>query len=242
MLNNPNKDDLIAIAYEIMILVVGLCFLFCSDNSFLINVSASLIATGITLLLNTILVSWRSSKKAELDKWGLTKIYKTRQTKGNETDPLIRKIKYKFDIVAFGLRSLRDRNSKDLEDVLKRGINIRIITMDPESDLIAQREMEEGAGNGHIKKSIEDLIKWAKKLNDEDLGGKILIKGYKCMTLDFYYRMDREIYVGPYWFGIESQQTITFRFEEGKEGFSTYENYFEKLWNSTENFRNLLVD
>lgn len=50
------------------------------------------------------------------------------------------------------------------------------------------------------------------------------------MTLDFYWRVDDEMYIGPYWYGIGSQQTITYKFKKGKKAFELYEEYFEKLW------------
>ncbi len=56
------------------------------------------------------------------------------------------------------------------------------------------------------------------------------------MTLDFYWRMDGELYVGPYLYGMSSQETVTYKFDEGGEGFKIYSDYFEKIWeNSKEN-------
>jgi len=55
------------------------------------------------------------------------------------------------------------------------------------------------------------------------------------MTLDFYWRVDDELYVGPYWYHVGSQQTITYKFTSGKKGFKLYEKYFEDLWNDEEN-------
>lgn len=52
------------------------------------------------------------------------------------------------------------------------------------------------------------------------------------MTLDFYWRIDDQIYIGPYWLGTESQQTITYKFIKGGRGFEVYSDYFEELWNN----------
>ena len=54
------------------------------------------------------------------------------------------------------------------------------------------------------------------------------------MTLDFYWRVDDELYIGPYWYGISSQQTITYKFSEGGKGFNQYTSYFDDLWNDNE--------
>ena len=53
------------------------------------------------------------------------------------------------------------------------------------------------------------------------------------MTLDFYWRMDDELYVGPYLLNIESQQTITYKHLKGDKGFKLYSDYFESLWNNS---------
>ena len=97
--------------------------------------------------------------------------------------------------------------------------------------------MKENETEGQIKHTIEELVKWADDLNAKGYKGRILIKGYDTMTLDFYWRVDDEIYVGPYWYNVSSQQTITYKFEADGQGFDLYEEYFEKLWND-----NVLTD
>ena len=54
------------------------------------------------------------------------------------------------------------------------------------------------------------------------------------MTLDFYWRVDNVLYIGPYWYGVDSQQTITYKFVDGGKGFTQYTEYFESLWESDE--------
>lgn len=107
--------------------------------------------------------------------------------------------------------------------------------MNPESAFVSEREKEENESQGQIKNTITQLIEWAEKLNKKGKNGTIEIKGYNCMTLDFYWRVDNEVYIGPYWQGISSQQTITYKFEEGGLGFQQYTEYFENLWNNPDN-------
>lgn len=129
-------------------------------------------------------------------------------------------------------------HSKKVERLLKKGIDVRMLTMNPAEDnpFLKQRELEEGEPEGQIRKSIEALVTWANKLNAQSSSkGKIIVRGYKCMTLDFYWRVDDEMYIGPYWYGIGSQQTITYKFKKGKRAFELYEDYFEKLWADEEN-------
>ena len=107
--------------------------------------------------------------------------------------------------------------------------------MDPDCEnvFLKQREKEEGKQEGDIRNSINQLVEWADNLNNKNYRGKIVVKGYSSMTLDFYWRVDGEVYIGPYWYGIPSQQTITYKFTDNGKGFSVYTNYFEKLWNDS---------
>ena len=57
------------------------------------------------------------------------------------------------------------------------------------------------------------------------------MKYYDSRTLDFYWRIDDIVYVGPYLPSSESQATITYKFEKDGRDFALYSNYFDELWN-----------
>ena len=95
---------------------------------------------------------------------------------------------------------------------------------------------------GSIKQTIIQMVAWADRLNQQKRKGKIEIKGYNSMTLDFYWRVDNTICIGPYWYGTDSQQTITYKFRDDEKnglGYKQYEEYFEKLWNDADLTREL---
>lgn len=206
-------------------------FYFKSTMNLGISIGCSLIASALVILFQSIFLE--RVKENPLDEWGIEQIFLTRAEMNVESAPFLYKAKYKLDIIAFGLKSLRDSQTEKIENCLKRGVNIRIMTMHPSSPYVSQREKEEECSDGYIKNSIEQLVNWAAILNSKNYKGKIVIKGYNCMTLDFYWRVDDNLYVGPYWYGIQSQPTITYKFATDKKGFSTYEAYFEKLWNDS---------
>jgi len=199
-----------------------------------ISIGCSLIASGLVILLTSLFVERR--QESPLDVWGIKNIYPSRSRMNEDCDVSLRKAKYQVDIIAFGLTSFRTEQEKLTKKLLRNGVSFRIITMNPESPFVAQREKEENSADGQIKNTINSLIAWAEKLNgDNSHKGKIEIKGYSCMTLDFYWRVDDDIYVGPYWLGYLSQQTISYKFT-GKtdQGFTMYSNYFDKIWNNSE--------
>ena len=232
------KYNLKSIIAGLIVLLVGIIFILVdvywqkTTTSLWINIGCSLIASAMVILLTSIFVE--RIKYNPLEKWGITKIYSTRAEKNQDSDKELDKAKYQVDAVAFGLKSFRTKQNKKVETCLKNGVNFRIITMNPESPFVAQREKEENETTNQIKNTIEQLVIWANNLNKKNYKGKIIVKGYSCMTLDFYWRVDNELYVGPYWYGISSQQTMTYKFVEGGDAFKIYADYFEQLWENSD--------
>ena len=235
------KYNLKSIITGLLIIIAGILvvlfdiFYAKTDINLWVSIGCSLLASGIVILVTALLVE---RKKVDyLEDWGLEKIYETRAEKNKDSDPKLDKAKKQVDVVAFGLKSFREKHSKKVEKLLKRGINFRILTMDPGKTniFLNQREKEENETEGQIRNSINKLVSWANQLNSRDYKGRIETKGYKCMTLDFYWRVDDDVYIGPYWYGVGSQQTITYKFNKGKKGFEIYTEYFDKLWDDEEN-------
>lgn len=235
------KYNLKAIITGLVIIIAGLIMILMdifwikTDNSIWISIGCSLLASGIVILAQELLLC--EKRIDPLEGWGLERIYETRAEKSKESDPELDKAKQQLDAIAFGLKSFRSKHTKKVEKILRRGVNVRILTMNPQEDnlFLKQREYEEEETEGQIRNSIEQLVKWADNLNSRKYAGKIEIKGYKCMTLDFYWRVDNDIYVGPYWYHVGSQQTVTYKFHCGGKGFDLYKEYFEELWNDAEN-------
>ena len=103
--------------------------------------------------------------------------------------------------------------------------------MDPDSEFVKQRAKEENEKVNSISDSIRELIKWVNEVRNVSSAGSIEIKVYNAMTLDFYWRIDDLVYVGPYLYGIPSQQTITLKNVSPGRGYTMYTDYFENLWN-----------
>jgi len=204
-------------------------FFWSTEKGFWFNLGCSLLSSGLVILLTAIFVE--RMKFNPLDDWKIAKITATRAEINAECEIELSKVKKQVDIVAFGLQSFRSRHpDKKIIEILKKGVNFRILTMDPEGQFIGARETEENDTN--IKNSINKLIGWADEINKKISNGKILIKGYSAMTLDFYWRCDNTLYVGPYWYNCGSQQTITYKYINGGTGFKTYTDYFENLWDN----------
>lgn len=215
-----------------VLMIVADIFWIKTHSNVWISIGCSLIASGMVIILTALLIERKEYDP--LDEWKLSKIYNTRAERNAEANPKIGQAQYRIDGIVFGLSSFRPMYSDIIEQRLKKGVNIRILTMDPYGKYMCDREREEIAVEGSIKKTIEDLVDWANGLNKKKYKGKIVIKCYSCMTLDYYWRVDNELYIGPYWYGYKSADTITYKFTADGRGFQHYSKYFEKLWEDDE--------
>lgn len=204
-------------------------------ETILMSIGTSVIASILITSLSLFYIYDNESKQEIYDEWGLVSIYRTRSEMNISTEESFKKMIKNYDVIAFGMKSLRDAKGDRFKEKVKRGLKIRILTINPESEFLKQRELEEKRNIGDMRKTIYDLIKWVDKLKElAPDKNNILIKFYNTMPLDHYCKQDDDLYLGPYIYGIESQQTISYQFDCYGKGFEYYSNYFEKIWNDTE--------
>lgn len=191
------RINLKSIIAALVILAVGIflslmdVFYWKSSSSIMLNIGCSFIASSLVALVTVFLVE--REKISPIEEWKIVKIYSTRAERNSEADPNIENARYCIDGIAFGLSTFRTMYGKKIEQCLKKGIQIRLITMDPDGQFISFREEEEKTSSGGIRDTINDMVKWANELNQNSNKGKIVIKCYKSMTLDYYWRVDDEL-------------------------------------------------
>lgn len=194
-----------------------------------ISVGCSILASNIIMFLTSEYML-RSQRRAEIiDRWGVEAIYKTRAEMNNSSNISLSKCKEDIEIVAFGLKSFRETQSDEIERLLAKGVSLKIITANPESKFLEFVDLREDVLPGATKKSIEGLINWVSTLKDKHQLYKVEIRFYDSLPLDFYFKVDDRVYVGPYLKGVSSQQTISYEFTVG-EGYNYWTKYFSKLW------------
>ncbi|MGL5130098.1 MAG: hypothetical protein ACRC7D_18610 [Aeromonas popoffii] len=194
-----------------------------------ISVACSILASNIIMFLTSEYML-RSQRRAEIiDRWGVEAIYRTRSEMNIATNISLSKCKDTVEIVAFGLKSFRETKSDEIEKTLGKGVSIKILTIHPDSKILDLVDEREDLVAGSTRKSIESLISWVAALKDKSQNHDIEIRFYDALPLDFYFKVDERIYVGPYLKGLSSQQTISYEFSRG-EGYAYWSKYFSKLW------------
>lgn len=225
---------------NIIILLVGIICTFLgitlpdkTAKDILFNIGLSFISTGLVTILTIFVISDDDEKDDLYLKWGIVQIYKTRSEMNSHTAEVFPSMTNEYCQIAFGVKSLRDAYDKLFVKKVRNGLKVRFITMHPNSKFLIEREIVENKQQGEIRKTIIDLIAWIEKLrgiakNPND----VQIKFYDSLPLDFYCKIDDNLYIGPYLFGKESQQTISYRFLPSGLGYKYYTEYFDDLWNN----------
>lgn len=219
----------------IICVIVGMSVIDTDITTILVSVGCSLLASSIVAFLSSRYLLRKNKIKDIIDKWGLEGIYRTRQEMNLSCNRNLNQLESELDIIAFGLKSFRNSQTDEMIKKVEKGLSIRILTINPNSPYLKQREKDEKEVAGQIKNTILELEKWVNVLKDKAMdSNNVQMKYYDTLPLDFYFREDDYIYIGPYQYGISSQQTISYEFRKDSEGYEYYLRYFEKLWSDNE--------
>ncbi len=200
-------------------------------RNILLSIGCSLIASSVVTFLTSKYLVRTTRVKKIIDFWGLEAIFETRQEMNRSTDIAFETLEKKLDIIAWGLKSFREAKGKIVSEKVKKGLKIRLLVPHPDSNYVQQREKDENEVPGQIRNTILHLQTWVKELQKKaPQPDNIQIKYYNSLPEDFYFRVDDSIFVGPYLYGISSQQTISYEFGGTARGAAYYKEYFESLW------------
>jgi hypothetical protein len=201
-------------------------------QNILISVGCSIIASSVISFITTLYLNADSEARSVVETWGLKNI-DIRATLNSEINKNLDNMDKGMDIVALGMKNFLDAKKSLLERKVKQGCIIRILTMNPNSEFLERRDIEEGNPSGQIKHEIENMIQWAREINNDPNrkgSGSIEIRGYSGFPQDMYQKIDGYVYVGSLHFGKVSQQTITYEYKPRSKGADYYTEYFLSLW------------
>lgn len=211
---------------EIIILLMGI-LMAVTNIPVVKDIGGSLIASAIVVFMTEALIG--RDEDASVSNWGLAHVYNTRGEMNKSCDVYMAKAK-SVDVIAFGLKSWRDSQQKEIENILKNGGRIRILTMVPKCETLKARERDENVIEGEIGHQIENLITWADAENQKGYSGRIEVRCHDHLPSDFMFLMDNRLFTGPYEYGKGSQQTISFEYSSSGDAYKYYKDYFERLW------------
>ena len=124
---------------NIIILLLGFCILlisfFLDDNTKQIcnSIATSLIASAIVAFLSSRYIIKQNKISDIINEWNIAGIYETRSKMNDESSNIyLDKLKNEMDIISLGMRSFRDAKGALIEEKVKHGIKLRILTLNNE--------------------------------------------------------------------------------------------------------------
>lgn len=164
-----------------------------------------------------------------LEKSGLEWVYPKRAAQiRNEYAVRLQKAHRQIDILGFGLKDFKRDYMNDLGELSNRA-TIRILVLDPKSSFAAQRDSEENQSEGVIEAEVQEFISGFRTRYGDDRDGLQLHK-YRSLPEVNIFRIDNEIFWGPYLVERASGNTPTMRVRQGGYMFDALESHFERIW------------
>lgn len=229
--NNRAVTTIIGLLGVLMIIIAVLIGTEAICSVILLSVGCSVLSTAIINIINSVYQIQQNNAHQTIQKWGIDGIYETRAEINPETNDLLKHIKT-LEICAMGLSNFRDAQSSLVKKRISEGMQLKILTMDPDSPFLTNVDKAENHAEGYTRHSIEQLFVWLAELKSvQKYDNQIEIRTYNHYPHDFYYCMDGIVYTGPY-LPKSSQQTITYKFLAKSKGAALYQEHFEKVWSS----------
>ena len=229
--------------HVILILVGIILMLLWADNltaaKYLVPIGGSVVATGLggmVLFLRVWLDQRESERLADIRAAGLSRIFAARAglIKG-EYDKRLARASQGIDILGYGLRNLREDYHDDFTDWARRA-PVRILVLDPEfpskhGPLADLRDPEERNTPGAIRADVRRLIEVCGPLLQNDQG-RFMIRLYRCLPSITVFRIDQDIFWGPYFVHDVSRRMPTLLMEAGGGVSQRVVGHFETIWSS----------
>jgi hypothetical protein len=236
LLRNPKHW--LYLACHIVVLLIG--YILCQQNptSIWFAVGSSLIAGGIAGLVIFVYV-WMaeqvSTKLDILNEFGFTAAFDARSVRiKQEYVQRLEKAGEEIDIIGFGLSSFREDFLDDFSKWKQRA-NVRILLLDPDFpgeglSYANQRDTEEKNPPGKITNDVKKFVEAVGNLIGQDGDRAFGIRLYRCLPTLNIFRIDNELFWGPYLVGEQSRNSPTFVVRRGGILFDRFTKQFDCIW------------
>ncbi|MEO8378104.1 MAG: hypothetical protein ABI779_00430 [Acidobacteriota bacterium] len=166
-----------------------------------------------------------------LTEFGVTGIFSARSIRiKSEYDRRLKAVSEHIDIMGFGLNALREDYGEQFTHWAQRA-RVRILILDPEfpdnaTSLADQRDAEEKKPRGATRAEILQFVEHVRAMTS----GQLEVRMYRCIPSVNVFRMDDELFWGPYLIGEPSRSSPTFIVQRGGLLFDRMLRQFERIW------------
>lgn len=197
-------------------------------------IGASLIAASVAgwVIFVYVRLSERRIEVLEaLDRFGFVAAFEGRAALiKHEYDRRLAGAKH-IDIMAFGLKSLWEDYHGEFA-TWKQRAHVRILLIDPKSPYTEQRDKEEEELPGSIRGSAKRFLRETEGVRNETTGRPFQVRLYTCLPSVNIFRVDDEIFWGPYFIHAPSRNSPTFVVRRGGLLYGRLISHFDTIWSS----------
>jgi len=221
-----------------LVLIATGVAVFTHGSVITIAVGTSLFATGVAgvvVFCYVLVTSIAAQRLAVLTEFGFVDAFDARGVAIKpEYERRVNRARQHIDIMGFGLRTLREDYATQFVQWRQRA-EIRILLLDPEvpsadHSYASQRDREEGNDAGTIEADVRKFVSTTRELVGGEPGHSLKIRLYTCLPSVNVFRVDNELFWGPYLIREQSRNTPTFVFRRGGVIFERIMDHFEQIW------------
>jgi hypothetical protein len=235
-----SPTNVIYLLLHIVLLLIGV-LLTRSGGPIAVGIGASLIAAGVTgwvLFAHIRLTERQRSLLDMLTLFGFVKAFEGRAvTIRAEYDERLERVRDRIDILGYGLRALREDYRGKFPDWKKKA-NVRILIIDPEFpnsrySYAKQRDKEEEASQG-IDADVKAFLAELRALDSVSSKHLFEVRLYTCLPSFNIFRIDDELFWGPYLIREPSRNAPTFLVRRGGVLYERFTEHFDRIWQDPE--------
>lgn len=220
-----------------VVFLLGVVLILLNKGAIMAAIGSSMVAAGLTgwVIFLYVLTSQQVTQRLELiTEFGLLDAFPNRAAMVKpKYDERLSRAATSLDILGFGLRHLRQDYINDFTNWASR-LNVRILLLDPEAPTqdaswANQRDVEEGNAEGTIAGDVEDFLQATADVRNK-WPENFQVRLYRAIPSVNIFRVDDEMFWGPYLLDRQSRNTSTFIVRRGGALFLQLDSHFEKLW------------
>ncbi|MCC7387802.1 MAG: hypothetical protein IT431_03450 [Phycisphaerales bacterium] len=219
--------------FGLVVLVLGLVGLVCvlGGNEVVQAIGTSLVASAVVGALELYyraIVAEHDTLAAAVRDAGVAELYSHRDIDKYHT--LMTSLSCHLDICGYSLRAFYESFGDLLLELStqKPALQVRMLFVDPRSDISVQRERIERHAPGTFQASI------AKILGETGAVANVQIRLLDRPISTMFYRIDQTMFVGPQFFAVPSKSAPTLELRAGSHAwlFEAFQDEFECMWSA----------
>lgn len=117
-----------------------------------LSIGASILASAIVTFISSRYLLKQNHLSDLINRWGIQNIYLARAEMNPYSNELL-KYTNKLDIIAFGLKGFRESQGIFIKDRVSKGMRLRILTINQESEYLIEIDNNENLSHGATKKN-----------------------------------------------------------------------------------------